>query len=684
MSSIGNIPNSLYPFGTIEDQKPVRVEYITSRDGAYIDTGIQIKDGIAYDITIGSVKEDGYVGVFGKSQDSGIKAKYWRPRFTGITSSAGFSTRKHSFGTLVRNTGRALKSDAVFPATAIRTVNVPIRFYADSVAKEIGLSDDFYGNFVNTSATFSYPTSATNLVLFGYIDNSGNVICEDSRLWNATISEDGVVKKQLVPIKIGNYGYLSDEISETILSSDAGFFEPGPIKKEVEEEQLPYDYELQSLASDGSAYLSIDAPYIPAYCDSIMNLQVDVDNLEMDKSYFACDGRGLAITTYSELRISKFYSTKYGGYGFQISRSSFGGLFDTLDSVSSFNNDGWYRIERDGILSTYGIFRVDNSLSALSVTTCNTLTGNTSFRTAKLNNCTALTASNFAYPEHMYHADIPIQNHIFLFCQWMNNEITDITDTTAIRIGRTSLFYHKDPVLDLIPVVKDGVGYFYDKIKKRMYGNSNSTGAFVLGTPKDFDAEIEYLESTGTQWIDTEFKMTSENMCFESDLMRTSNGGTANFFYGYRFVNSATYIGNMRAFFIYGSNPVGRLAIRYGVAGDNSSLTIPVNQKVSLSFDGQKIYVDGIEYVTVSNSSTLPNYGNMYLFDCNTESYYRNDVSRFIGRIYSFKIWQSNQLVRDFVPVRKGNVGYLYDKISHKLFDNKGTGNFTLGPDKTF
>jgi hypothetical protein len=34
-------------------------------------------------------------------------------------------------------------------------------------------------------------------------------------------------------------------------------------------------------------------------------------------------------------------------------------------------------------------------------------------------------------------------------------------------------------------------------------------------------------------------------------------------------------------------------------------------------------------------------------------------------------------------PVRLGQVGYLYDKVSGQLFGNAGTGNFILGPDKT-
>ena len=33
------------------------------------------------------------------------------------------------------------------------------------------------------------------------------------------------------------------------------------------------------------------------------------------------------------------------------------------------------------------------------------------------------------------------------------------------------------------------------------------------------------------------------------------------------------------------------------------------------------------------------------------------------------------------VPVRVGQVGYMYDKVSGEFFENKGSGNFGLGPD---
>ena len=39
--------------------------------------------------------------------------------------------------------------------------------------------------------------------------------------------------------------------------------------------------------------------------------------------------------------------------------------------------------------------------------------------------------------------------------------------------------------------------------------------------------------------------------------------------------------------------------------------------------------------------------------------------------------------VRDFIPVRVGDVGYMYDRVSGDLFGNAGTGAFIIGPDKT-
>jgi hypothetical protein len=84
-----------------------------------------------------------------------------------------------------------------------------------------------------------------------------------------------------------------------------------------------------------------------------------------------------------------------------------------------------------------------------------------------------------------------------------------------------------------------------------------------------------------------------------------------------------------------------------------------------------------------SNSVNISGFGGcpfpLYLFAANV-----SDTASFMSygkRIYGCKITEGSEVVADFIPVRKGTVGYLYDRVSGKLFGNDGTGDFVLGPD---
>ena len=51
-------------------------------------------------------------------------------------------------------------------------------------------------------------------------------------------------------------------------------------------------------------------------------------------------------------------------------------------------------------------------------------------------------------------------------------------------------------------------------------------------------------------------------------------------------------------------------------------------------------------------------------------------------RIKAFEVYNGTTLVRDYIPVRKNGVGYLYDKVSETLFGNvASSGSFTYGND---
>ena len=50
-------------------------------------------------------------------------------------------------------------------------------------------------------------------------------------------------------------------------------------------------------------------------------------------------------------------------------------------------------------------------------------------------------------------------------------------------------------------------------------------------------------------------------------------------------------------------------------------------------------------------------------------------------RLYYIKFLRYNEVIMDLIPVRVGQVGYLYDRISGNLLGNAGSGDFILGPD---
>ena len=52
-------------------------------------------------------------------------------------------------------------------------------------------------------------------------------------------------------------------------------------------------------------------------------------------------------------------------------------------------------------------------------------------------------------------------------------------------------------------------------------------------------------------------------------------------------------------------------------------------------------------------------------------------------RIMKFESIRNGEKVADIIAVRKDGVGYMYDRVSGQLFGNSGTGDFIIGPDKT-
>ena len=233
-------------------------------------------------------------------------------------------------------------------------------------------------------------------------------------------------------------------------------------------------------------------------------------------------------------------------------------------------------------------------------------------------------------------------------------------------------------VRDLIPVKrKTGEVCMWDKVEEKFYYNKG-TGNFIDGPVKSY-TELEYLESSGTQWIDTGFAPTLNT---EVDIVAQ-----------YLSINNSDYdtiIGHS------GSSNTNRFYPFSSIRGNNvlrsswgseQNYTFPFDTNVhSIKYNttnAHKIIRDGVEIVTLPTGSYTPNGRSLYLFICNTQNELVNPAWPATARVYECQIYDNETLVRDFVPAKRSdNVLGMLDKVNNKFYTNIGTGEFIAGPER--
>ena len=188
-----------------------------------------------------------------------------------------------------------------------------------------------------------------------------------------------------------------------------------------------------------------------------------------------------------------------------------------------------------------------------------------------------------------------------------------------------------------------------------------------------YDAEIEYLESTGQQYINLDYEVWNHGLKCEIVLQRTSNQTNEQAFMGrVQLAGYELYIIDYThtiSLWVQGSNEAA------DVHGDSIDENI---HTVNFEITESTMYLssDGSNEYTTSFRSKDGIKSPIQLFS--HRGYYN-----VTGRIYSCKIWDNNVMIYDLIPVRKDGVGYMYDKLSNKLFGNSASGApLILGPDK--
>lgn len=214
--------------------------------------------------------------------------------------------------------------------------------------------------------------------------------------------------------------------------------------------------------------------------------------------------------------------------------------------------------------------------------------------------------------------------------------------------------------------------YVGDTKYKVMVGNQKED----FKVPPPYDAQVEWLSANGTMWIETDFTPLIGDTIHAEFLFNADTFGSDNFnvfsagsgtyriaFNNVRNVDGANHRG---AQFKYFSN--SNTAFAYGPRA-NTWYTLNINSNGKATIGNNTATSQPIEELD----------GDTHLW------FFRlhGSTNPFKGKLRSFYITRNGNIVANYIPVRKGNTGYLYDTISNKRYGNAGTGSFTYGNDVT-
>ena len=204
--------------------------------------------------------------------------------------------------------------------------------------------------------------------------------------------------------------------------------------------------------------------------------------------------------------------------------------------------------------------------------------------------------------------------------------------------------------------------------KTGAYYSRGLAPAFKVGGAKY--TPLEYIASSGTQYIDTGISVTPENyqqlkMSVTCEKIGQGSGASNWLVDGSNVANAYFYMGIYNGKYYYGC----------GTTDHDTGITATSGkQTFTLDIPSSKFTVSDAVDVSISTEAVTAS-ASLYLFGFNY-----NPVRCYAEKVYSCQIYMGDTLVRDFIPAKDelGNLG-LYDKVEGKFYYNAGTGVFN-GP----
>ncbi len=276
----------------------------------------------------------------------------------------------------------------------------------------------------------------------------------------------------------------------------------------------------------------------------------------------------------------------------------------------------------------------------------------------------------------------------------LSNFLTDIADSIRSKKGTTDklspenfdteiegIETNSNPTLQTksITITENGTQSVipdegYDGLEK-VDIITNVSGGSESRLPTGY-TEVEYIESTGAQYIDTGV-LPDANTKLDIDFSYTNTTSNTQLFGSRKSWNQqGFYVGTK-------TNTVGSMFwIEFGSSFIETNLPTSDRNRHTISFS-KKFYYDNVLKGSFSDTVTLDGYANIILFGSNEGE--KNAVVPSAYKIYSCQIYENEEKIRDFVPCiqeETETIG-LYDIINDFFYVNVGTGKFNKGKQAT-
>lgn len=199
---------------------------------------------------------------------------------------------------------------------------------------------------------------------------------------------------------------------------------------------------------------------------------------------------------------------------------------------------------------------------------------------------------------------------------------------------------------------------------------------FIMSSTKDIlpdgYTKVDYLQSSGTQWIDMGIAPDQNTKVILKVLATNLNGSS-----GVSLIGSRSSNNSSDQFFTYISADQGLLFRVDGDEAPSAFTKFKVNTLYTITLSSSRflVYDNGIRVLAMYlSSSDFTSTVTMALFRAKPFS------MGFIGNIYVCKHYNNDHLIQHFVPcLDSDGIPCMYDLVSKTAFYNQGTGSFTWG-----